>query len=346
MKDIVWKDGYIEIPTPKNPKKITGTKFAALLGYNKWQTPFKTWCEITRLYDDPIEDNKYLVAGRTIEPKQQEYMKTAYAMYNLITPKDIYGVNDVNLFAKTGGDFFPQHTVFGGMWDSLLVDENGKPTTVIEFKTTSRPEDWVNDVPDYYALQASLYAYLLGVEDVIMVCSLLMDSDYDEPDKFVPTIENTIYRRFKVHERYPEFDNFISKARGMYEYLETSPFFDEEKDKDILKVLRTESITPDTTAEAVLAEMAELKAKLDEYAEQTKPLEKAYKNCQDKIKALAMKEFNPNVNSVVMASKSLTVSVDKSVRADVDKNKLKEDGLLDLYTVNKEIYTLRVKEDK
>lgn len=343
MKDITWKDGYVEIPTPKSPKKITGTRFAALLGYNKWQTPFKTWCEITRLYDEPFEDTKYTIAGKIIEPKQHEYMKTAYAMYNLITPSARFGAD---YFDKMHGDFYPDQKVFGGMWDALLVDENGKPTTVLEFKTTSRPEDWVSDVPDYYALQASLYAYLLGVDDVIMVCSLLMDRDYDNPAEFEPNIENTIYRQFKVSERYPQFDAVIAKATAMYNRLEVSPYYDEDKDKDVLKALRTESLTPDTTIEAVLAEMAELKAKLDEFAEQTKPLEKAYKNCQDKIKALAMKEFKSNVNSVVMTSKSLTVSVDKSVRAEVDKNKLKEDGLLDLYTVNKEIYTLRVKEDK
>jgi len=64
-------------------------------------------------------------------------------------------------------DFFPKEKVFGGMWDSLLVDEKGKPQTVLEFKTTKRSEDWAEDVPEYYALQAALYAYLLGVDDLI-----------------------------------------------------------------------------------------------------------------------------------------------------------------------------------
>lgn len=346
MKDIIWKDGYVEIPTPKNPKKITGTRFAALLGYNKWQTPFKTWAEITRLYDEPFEDTKYTLAGKIIEPKQQQYMKTAYAMYNLVTPKDKYGIDGEALYEKTRGDFYPNEKVFGGMWDSLLVDENGKPTTVIEFKTTSRPEDWVSDVPDYYALQASLYAYLLGIDDVIMVCSLLMDSDYDNPETFVPTIENTIYRQFKVSERYPMFEYFTGKALAIYEHLETSPYYDEEKDKEVLKVLRTESLTPDTTAEELLAEIASLKEQLDTNAFMMKPIEKAYKNACEKIKALAIKEFTENTNSVVMPSKWLTVSVDKSVRTDIDKKALEADGLLEKYAINKEIYTLRVKEDK
>lgn len=339
MKDIVWKDGYIETTPPKYPKKITGTRFAALLGYNKWETPFKTWCEITRLYNEPFEDTKYTIAGKTIEPKQHEYMRKAYFM-DIVTPTDRYGAD---YFEKTHGDFYPDSKEFGGMWDALEV-KGGKITAVLEFKTTSRPEDWQKDIPDYYALQASLYAYLLGVEDVYMICSLLMDRDYDNPNEFVPDIENTIIRQFKVHERYPQFDQFISRARAVYGHLETSPYYDEEKDKDVLKALRTESVTPDTNAEALLAEMADLKARLDAYAEEMKPLEKAYKLAQDKIKALAMKEFTPDTNSVVMASKALTVSLDKSIRNDVDKKALEADGLLEKYQVQKEIYTLRIKE--
>lgn len=341
MKDIVWKDGYIEIPEPKNAKKITGTRFAALLGYNKWQTPFKTWCELTRLYEEPFEDTIYTIAGKTIEPKQHEYMRKAYFM-NLQTPTDKYGAD---YFDKTHGDFYPTNKVFGGMWDALEIGE-GRVKSVLEFKTTSRPEDWQKDIPDYYALQASLYAYLLGVEDVYMVCSLLMADEYNDPNRFEPDIENTIVRHFKVHERYPQFDEFIAKAETMYRHLSTSPYYDEDKDKDILKALRTESITPDIDAEILLEEMAELKSRLDKYAEEVKPLEKAYKLAQDKIKALALKQFKADTNSVVMASKWLTVSLDKSVRIDIDKKALEADGLLDKYQVNKEIYTLRIKEEK
>lgn len=34
----------IKIEPPKNPKKITGTRFASVLGLDKWNTDFKTWC--------------------------------------------------------------------------------------------------------------------------------------------------------------------------------------------------------------------------------------------------------------------------------------------------------------
>ena len=134
-----WIDNHIEVTPPKKPKKITATRFATILGLNPWSTPFEMWCEITKTYQKPFEDTIYTIAGKTIEPKQIEYMRSSYGMYNLKTPTDIYGPD---YFKKTWGDFFGDTPVLGGMWDSLLVDENGKPEAVLEFKTTQRSEDW------------------------------------------------------------------------------------------------------------------------------------------------------------------------------------------------------------
>ena len=149
----------IQITPPKRTKKVTGTRFATILGLNPWSTPFEMWCAITKTYEKPFEDTIYTVAGKTIEPKQAEYMKKSYGM-DLITPADRYGED---YFNKTWGDFFPENPILGGMWDYLGVDENGTVDTVLEMKTTKRIEDWQNDAPEYYALQAALYAYLLGV---------------------------------------------------------------------------------------------------------------------------------------------------------------------------------------
>lgn len=62
-----WNDDEtITITPPKRPKKITGTRFAAIMGLNKWTTPFNAWCAITRTYEEPFEDTIYTVAGKTI----------------------------------------------------------------------------------------------------------------------------------------------------------------------------------------------------------------------------------------------------------------------------------------
>ena len=70
-----WLDNKIQIVPPKRPKKLTATRFATILGLNPWSTPFEVWCEITRTYQKPFEDTIYTIAGKTIEPKQAEYMK-------------------------------------------------------------------------------------------------------------------------------------------------------------------------------------------------------------------------------------------------------------------------------
>ena len=90
-----WLDSkQIQITPPKRTKKVTGTRFATILGLNPWSTPFEMWCAITKTYEKPFEDTIYTIAGKTIEPKQAEYMKKSYFMTNIVTPTDIYGEDD------------------------------------------------------------------------------------------------------------------------------------------------------------------------------------------------------------------------------------------------------------
>lgn len=76
-----WLDSnQIQITPPKRTKKVTGTRFATILGLNPWSTPFEMWCAITKTYEKPFEDTIYTIAGKTIEPKQAEYMKKSYGI--------------------------------------------------------------------------------------------------------------------------------------------------------------------------------------------------------------------------------------------------------------------------
>ena len=70
------------------------------------------------------------------------------------------------------------------MWDALYY-EDGKLVGVIEIKTTKRVEDWINGAPEHYAIQAALYAYLLRIDNVIMIASFLEESDYGKSGKFL-----------------------------------------------------------------------------------------------------------------------------------------------------------------
>lgn len=338
-----WNDGHLEVTPPKKPLKITGTRFAAILGYNKWSTPFKCWCEITRTYKEPFVDTIYTAAGKVIEPKQAEYMKRSYGMYNLKTPTDIFGED---YFKKTFGDFFHDWKVFGGMWDYLLYDENGKPSAVLEMKTTKRSEDWADDVPEYYALQAALYAYMLGVDDVIMVASFLDTKDYEEPEKFVPSASNTITVEFKVSERYPNFNIMINTALYWWEnHVVTgiSPEYDEKKDADFLKALRTNNVTPDTNIDALIKEAEGLKTELEAVYASVADKEKRLKEVTAMIKQYLQDAFRPHDIAVERNGGRYVWSVSKSESTEIDKAALEADGLLDKYSRKKETFRINTK---
>lgn len=345
-----WLDNNrIQIIPPKKPKKLTATRFATILGLNPWSTPFEVWCEVTRTYQKPFEDTIYTLAGKTIEPKQAEYMKKAYFMSNLVTPTDVWGAD---YFKKTWGDFFPNVEVLGGMWDYLLYDKDGKPSTVLEMKTSKRVEDWAEDIPEYYALQAALYAYLLGVDDVIMVASFLEATDYDDPSKFVCSGDNTITRPFKVSERYPEFEKrYVKPALKWWkDHVETglSPAYDEKQDAEILKVLRTNSLSPETDLADLVSEAEALKAKLDAHAAEVAEDEKRYKTLTDLIKKSAMSQFRDGDKKVSITGKAYTWEVSRTSTSKINKDAMKADGVLEKYTTMEDSYRITpkaIKED-
>lgn len=340
-----WLDGNkIKIIPPKRPKKLTGTRFATILGLNPWSTPFEIWCEVTRTYQKPFEDTIYTIAGKTIEPKQAEYMKQTYFMSNLVTPTDIWGKD---YFRQTYGDFFRESPVLGGMWDYLLYGKDGKPTTVLEMKTSKRVEDWKDDIPEYYALQAALYAYLLGVDEVIMVASFLEPKDYDAPEKFVCSGENTITRPFKVSERYPDFEKkYVKPALKWWkDFVESgiSPAFDERKDAEILKALRTNNLSPETDMAALVKEAEDLKAKLDAHAAEVAEDEKRYKVLTDMIKKAAIAQFRDGDKKVSIAGSAYNWEVSRTSTTKIDKDAMKADGILAKYTTTEDSYRISPK---
>ena len=346
--NVTWNDdNTISVTPPKRPKKVTGTRFGAILDSNKWTTPFNAWCAITRTYEEPFTDTIYTIAGKTIEPKQAAYMADKYFWKKLISPTDVYGEN---YFNKTYGDFFPENKIFGGMWDYLFVDKDNKPTTVLEMKTTKRIEDWVDDIPEYYALQAALYAYLLGVDDVIMVCTILSESDYERPEEFVVTKDNTIERAFKVSERYPDMDKTIKKVERWWKKHIVgglSPKWNEKADADILKVLRANTVSPTTDIEKLIEEAEMLEAKIETIKNSYADDEKRLKVIKDQIKEISIEKFREGDKEVIISGGKCDWITSKSITKKVDEAAMKADGVLDKYKTKETVtYKLTAKTKK
>lgn len=341
MSAIKWLEGNrIQIAPPKKTKKITGTRFATILGLNPWSTAFEMWCAITKTYEKPFEDTIYTIAGKTIEPKQAAYMKKSYAM-DIITPTDIWGrITSIRLGVISSPTAPPRRYV--GL---SLSGEDGKVDAVLEMKTTKRAEDWENDVPEYYALQAALYAYLLGVDDVIMVASFLEENDYEDPKKFKPSAKNTITVEFKVSSvtRTSPRRWLGSRSGGKIMLIRAFPEYDEKKDAEILTALRTNTLTPETDIEALVAEAESLKKELDEVAASTAEKEKRLKTINDIIKEHAMSQFRDGDKKVEVKGSVYVWTVSRSETTGIDKDALKADGLLDKYSKKSVQYRMTVK---
>lgn len=338
-----WLDSkQLKIDPPKRTKKITGTRFATILGLNPWSTAFEMWCAITKTYEKPFEDTIYTIAGKTIEPLQAAYMQKSYGM-DITSPSDIWGKD---YFNKTWGDFFPESKHLGGMWDYLSKDEDGNTDAVLEMKTTKRAEDWENDVPEYYALQAALYAYLLGVDNVIMVASFLEEKDYEDPSEYKPCAANTITVDFKVSERYPNFAEMVAQVEQWWaDYVDAgiSPVYDEKKDAEILAALRTNTLAPETDVEALIVEAEGLKAEVDEVSATIAEKEKRLKKVTDLLKEHAMTQFRDGDKKVEVKGSRYCWTVARSETTTIDKDAMKADGVLDKYSKKSETYRMTVK---
>lgn len=343
MAEIKWLEGNrIQVPPPKRTKKMTGTRFASVLGLNKWSTPFEMWCAITKTYEKPFEDTIYTLAGKSIEPKQAEYMRKAYMM-DIVKPEDVYGKD---YFKKTFGDFFHDVNIFGGMWDYLVKDDEGNIDMVLEMKTSKRVEDWADDIPEYYALQAALYAWLLGVDQVVMVASFLEEKDYEHPENFVPSAKNTITRDFKVSERYPDFAQMIEKATDWWiQHVQTgiSPVYDEKRDAEILEALRKNSVDTNGDIGAMIAEAEELKSQIAKASAEWAEKEKRLKVLENAIKEHAMKQFREGDKKVEIKGSRYVFTMTKGQTESIDKDAMKADGVYDKYKTVSESYRLTSK---
>lgn len=344
----------IKVDPPKKPKKLTATRFATVMGLNAWATPFSAWCEMTRTYEEPFSDSIYTVAGKIIEPKICEYLRNRYFM-EIKSPTDVYGED---YFKKTWGDFFPDQDALGGMWDFLGDD------FVVEVKTTKRAEDWRGvdgkvEPPIYYKLQAALYAYLLGFDDVVMTCSFLETSDYPveqgggkydtaPTEAFTPNVNNTVVVEFKVSEAFPTFkETYVDPAlRFWKEHVMTgiSPEYDEKKDAKILAALRKNTVEPtDTDIAKLIAEADKIQAQVDKAEARIADKKKRLKEIEDAVKRYMTSQFREGDKKVEIGGKAYTWTLTKSERNSLDQTALKKDlpDVFGKYAKKSETYTLK-----
>ena len=185
-----------------------------------------------------------------------------------------------------------------------------------------------------------------------MVAVALEDKkgDYEHPEQVTPSYANgNVYiDEFKVSERYPNFDMYIEKATAWwnaYVLSGTSPAFDEKKDGEILKALRTN--TADTTKITdLLGKAEELKAEIESVMATLDTKQKELKVILEQIKQYALTQFRDGDTKVSIKGSRYEWVLSKSNTTELDKEALAEDGLLEKYTKSKTSYRLTTSEIK
>lgn len=236
-------DNTIKILDSFKPKKITGSRMASILGIGTsfmYNSPFTQWCELTKVYNKPFEDNKFTLAGKEIEPKLADYFKTKYGFDRLeskdkiMSPSEYLGNNK-----DYAWDFYLNNQIFGGKWDYVFVKDNAqvsnlnpftdeiiedaKPTKapiykIIECKTAQakKREQWAKEIPPEYYVQLGLYCWLEKVEKAIFLVAFLEEEDYEKPAGFKPNENNVI--AVPVTYDLEQFEkNYLMPAKVFYD---------------------------------------------------------------------------------------------------------------------------------
>ena len=177
------------------PKKITGSRIAAIAGLNEYTTEFKVACEIAKLYPgDP--PTKYTEAGNVMEPKIRDYVRRNADSFIGKDYGGVVGIKDPVPKEECFYEHFPGKEPFGGMVDGYVTSD-GFNAGILEIKTAKTRKGWINEdgtykVPTNYLLQASLYCELSGLKKITFVVGFPEEDDYDNPDSWEPSESNVL----------------------------------------------------------------------------------------------------------------------------------------------------------
>ncbi len=229
--------------------KITGSRFYAVLGSDPYNSEFYAACLISKIYSE-YEPTKYTVAGDIIEPIIRSYVRE-HGIDLLEGPMKLSSVDKVGVEEPVskddcGYDHFKMNPVFGGLVDGY-IRVNGKRRAILEIKTASDRSKWtdsegnISKVPENYILQASLYAELSDLDEIIFAVGFLEEDDYDEPGSWEPKDGNF----FIVHMVKKDISEEMTQARSWFNKYILSGVTPKWTDRDIKIIDRLQSRTVD-----------------------------------------------------------------------------------------------------
>jgi hypothetical protein len=326
-------------------RKITGSRLSTVIGRNEYETPFSAACEMAGIYSE-YESTIFTEAGNILEPVIRSHLRAntreLLGKQFGLKDDDIIGVEEPIASVLCGYDHFPNEDKFGGLVDGYILI-NGKRVAILEIKTASKEEKWIdefgtrNRVPISYALQASLYARLSGLNRIVFVAGFLRDGHYKDPSSWTPCNDNCVAI---VTDGMPDISESMKIADAWYDEHMTggvTPQWDEDN-KDDLKVVDTLTKAlqnpPKKDLQELMKEYIRIDKEISEYDETKKILsekKKAQDSVKEEIRSHMTNMFANGQKKVILEEDghSFTLSVTEGMK--IDEEKLKNDGIYDKY---------------
>lgn len=143
---------------------IGGSEVSTIVGLNKWQSPYRLWCEKTGLVEREVRASAPMEWGNRLESAIIGKFEDEHP--------DLHVVRDVGTFHHVDREWQRANP------DALYWTAGGK-VGLIEVKTASSDADWAHGVPSYYEAQVQWYLDTLDLEEAWVIV-LFNGSDYRE----------------------------------------------------------------------------------------------------------------------------------------------------------------------
>ena len=131
-------------------RRIGGSTIAAIMGYDKYRTPYQVWKDLTgRSSNENLNDNKFVIAGHRLEQVVAEYFahETGFSIIESSKEDTLYT--------------HPEYDFIVASPDRMYINENGK-YCVLECKTT---QNTVDDLPLSWYCQLQWYLMITGCDE-------------------------------------------------------------------------------------------------------------------------------------------------------------------------------------
>lgn len=324
--------------------KISGTMMAGILGCSPWSSRFTVACELLGLGTEDISSKPAIQTGHILEGRIIDYASKTYSNLGTFLSADV-------VFGKREGEHSTwepdfEDAVFTGHVDGLVMTPDGEDY-ILEVKTSSNVNAWLDGVPEYYFWQVALYdRFIAHKGKAYLVKGAVSKDTYLDVESWVPSEDNvTMYAVELDHDK---VEAGIKEAMEWYEELKQTrktPPADMSRPADATMFNHLCDLDNcDKAFEDLLDEYGNIKNQL-------KGVEDEYKWLTDKeehIKGLIKTHMELNgISDAESKSGRYSVSLSSSKRKALDPALLKDAGIDPEPYYKETVYkTLRMREPK